>query len=93
MRRDAKRWPKTAAMLYRGHCKNWDKAVAAGGVTERGKPYRMLGWGTPRASFEHWLDTGMTINNENHPTDDETCLFAGTGFSESDGDEVKGEEE
>lgn len=90
MRRDAKRWPKTAAMFYLGHCKNWDKAVTAGGVTERGKPYRMLEWGTPRAAFEHWLDTGMTINNEK-PTDDEPCLFAGTGFSESDGE--KGDNE
>ena len=91
MRRDAKRWPKTAAMLYLGHCKNWDKAITAGGVTTRGKPYRMLELGTPRAAFEHWLDTGMTINNENHPTYEEPCLFAGTGFSESDGE--KGDEE
>lgn len=83
MRCDAKRWPKTAAMLFRGHCKNWDKAVAAGGVTERGKPYRMLEWRTPRAAFEHWLDTGMTINLDRNT--DEPCLFAGTGFSESDG--------
>ena len=83
MRHDAKRWPKTAAMLFRGHCKNWDKAVAAGGVTERGKPYRMLEWRTPRAAFEHWLDTGMTANVDRNT--DEPCLFAGTGFSESDG--------
>lgn len=84
MRADAARWPKTAAMLFRGHCKNWDKAVAAGGMTTRGNTYRMLEWGTPRAAFEHWLDTGMTIKDGN-PADDEPCLFAGTGFSESDG--------
>ena len=84
MRRDAARWPKTAAMLFRGHCKNWDKAVAAGGKTMRGKFYRMLEWGTPRAAFEHWLDTGMTIKAQKQ-MDDEPCLFAGTGFSESDG--------
>jgi len=83
MRRDAERWPKTAAMLYMGHCKNWKKAVAAGGVTTRGKFYRMMEWGTPRAAFEHWLDAGMTIK-AHKPTDDEPCLFAGTGFSESD---------
>ena len=35
------------------------------------------------AAFEHWLDTGMTINLERNT--DEPCLFAGTGFSESDG--------
>ena len=85
MRRDAARWPKTANMLYLGHCKNWEKAVATGGQTTRGKPYRMLEWGTPRAAFEHWLDTGMTINGEKVP--DEPCLFAGSGFSESDGTE------
>lgn len=87
MRRDAERWPKTAAMLYMGHCKNWEKAVATGGVTTRGKFYRMMEWGTPRAAFEHWLDTGMTIKKAEAPTDEEPCLFAGTGFSESDGAE------
>ena len=90
MRRDAIRWPKTAAMLFRGFCGNWNKAVAAGGVTTRGKPYRMLELGTPRAAFEQWLDTGMTINAQK-PTDDEPCLFAGTGFSESDGMEPEGD--
>ena len=85
MRRDAKRWPKTAAMLFRGFCKNWEKAVAAGGVTTRGVPYRMLELGTPRAAFEHWLDTGMTIKAAEKEAIDEPCLFAGTGFSESDG--------
>ena len=83
MRRDAERWPKTAAMLYVGHCKNWKKAVAAGGKTTRGKPYRMLEWGMPRAAFEHWLDAGMTVKVARAP--DEPCLFAGSGFSESDG--------
>lgn len=85
MRRDAERWPKTAAMLYMGHCKNWEKAVAAGGITTRGKPYRMLEHGTPRAAFEHWLDYGMTIKSPK-AQDEEPCLFAGTGFSESDGE-------
>ena len=70
-----------------------DSTVCNGGNCERksrGKPYRMLEWVTPRVAFEHWLDTGMTMNNDN-PTDDEPCLFAGTGFSESDGEAV-GEE-
>ena len=85
MRRDATRWPKCAAMLYAGFCKNWEKAVNGGGVTTRGKPYRMLELGTPRAAFEHWLDTGMTIKTKGDEPADEPCLFAGTGFSESDG--------
>lgn len=84
MRRDARRWSKTTAMLFLGHRKNWEKATTSNGVTVRGKFYRMLEWGTPRAAFEHWLDTGMTIKIQK-PTDDEPCLFAGTGFSESDG--------
>ena len=90
MMRDAKRWPKTANMLYLGHCKNWDKAVANKGKTKRGKFYRMLEWGTASAAFEHWLNTGMTTNNDN-PADDEPCLFAGTGFSESDGESESNE--
>ena len=84
MRRDALRWPKTAAMLYMGHCKNWDKAIRNEGRTKTGKFYRMLEWGTPRAAFEHWLDTGMTIKRKAEDAG-EPCLFAGTGFSESDG--------
>lgn len=74
-------------MLFRGFCKNWEKAVAAGGVTTRGVPYRMLELGTPRAAFEHWLDTGMTIKAAEKEAIEEPCLFAGTGFSESDGAE------
>lgn len=84
MRRDAIRWPKTAAMLYMGHCGNWDKAIKADGKTKRGKFYKMLKHGTPRAAFDHWLDTGMTIKADTTPQD-EQCLFAGSGFSESDG--------
>lgn len=91
MRRHAARWPKIVAMLFRGHCKNWNKAVANRGKTTRGKFYRMLEWGTPHAAFEHWLDTGMTIKTDN-PTDDEPCLFAGTGFSESDGPKPDGDD-
>ncbi len=45
----------------------------------------MLEHGTPEAAFNHWLDTGMTIKKAEAPTDEEPCLFAGTGFSESDG--------
>lgn len=89
MRRDAKRWPKTANMLYLGHCKNWEKAVGRGGVLTTGRPYRMLEWGTPRAAFECWLNTGMTMKSA-ESVDDEPCLFAGTGFSESDSAEEGG---
>ena len=84
MRRDAQRWPKTAAMLYRGLLSNWSEVERRGGVTANGKPYRILDFGTPEAAFNHWLETGMTIKAVKQ-TDEEPCLFAGTGFSESDG--------
>lgn len=92
MRRDVLRWPKTAAMLFRGFCRHWNKAVVSGGVSTRGNPYRMLEFGTPSAAFEHWLDTGMTMNAQK-PIDNEPCLFAGTGFSESDGIDSSKEDE
>ena len=85
MRSDAERWPKTAAILYVGHLKNWQKAIINDGKTKTGRFYKMLEWGNPRAAFDNWLDTGMTIKKEAGGQDDEPCLFAGTGFSESDG--------
>ena len=87
MRRDAARWPKTAAVLRNGFYGNWRKALKQGGLTHRGTPYSMLEFGNPDAAFEHWLDTGMTINKRHDQLNDEPCLFAGTGFSESDGSE------
>ena len=92
MRREAKRWPKTAAMLLEGHRKNWDKCVRAGGKTKKGGWYKMIrDFKTPEEAFDFWLENGVTIkaklDNEDLP-----CLFAGTGFSESDGAEKGGEE-
>lgn len=86
MRRDAQKWPKTAAMLRLGLSHHWQTVVKRGGVTANGKPYRILEFGTPEAAFDHWLNTGMTIK-ANKRADEEPCLFAGTGFSESDGAE------
>ena len=88
MRREAELWPKTAAMLYIGFCKNWENALKNGGKNAHGKFFQFLEWGTPLAAFEHWLDTGMTSKTKK-PDDDDPCLFAGTGFSESDGNGVK----
>jgi hypothetical protein len=72
-------------MLFRGFLGNWNKAIKEGGLNSKGNPYRMFEHGTPEAAFNHWLDTGMTIKKAEAPTDEEPCLFAGTGFSESDG--------
>jgi len=85
MRAESVRWPKIANALYLGHCKNWDRAISHGGVTKSGKPFRMLEFGTPRAAFEHWLDTGSVIpGKQKNDKDDDFCLFAGTGYSASD---------
>lgn len=83
-RTDELRWPKTAAMLFEGHRRNWAKAVAAGGVTKTGKRYHMLDWGSPEAAFEHWLRFGSLARKDTDPAPVD-CAFAGTGFSESDG--------
>jgi phosphoadenosine phosphosulfate reductase len=85
MRADSVRWPKFAKVLYLGHTRNWKRAMSRGGVTKSGKPFKMLEFGTPLAAFEHWLDTGRTVPDAGVPGGDEPCLFAGTGFSESDG--------
>lgn len=84
-RRDEYRWPKTAAMLYRAFERHWASAVERGGVTRTGKPFRMLGWGSPQVAFAHWLKTGSTnfVEGEEPPAP-APCAFAGTGFSESD---------
>lgn len=86
MRSDSERWPKTSKMLYVGHCKFWDKVIANKGKTKRGKTYHLLEHGNPRAAFEYWLNTGMTTPSKMDETkQEEPCLFAGSGFSESDG--------
>lgn len=87
MRSDAARWPKIAHALYLGHAKNWKKAVDAHGRTVRGSFYRMLEHGSAEAAFEYWLDNGMTIKTDVASDKELPCLFAGTGFSESDGGE------
>lgn len=89
MRRDAARWPKMAHTLFLGHKKNWQKAVDNNGRTKRGSWYRMLEHGSAEASFEYWLDHGMTTKISESSDEDLPCLFAGTGFSESDGKEME----
>lgn len=83
MRSDAKRWVKSAAVLRLGNKRFWDRIVSEGGVTKRGAKYKCLEYPSADAAFEWWLDHGTTMKDKS--TDDEPCLFAGSGFSESDG--------
>ena len=45
----------------------------------------------PKLYFNNWLKYGSTEATSQSDINDEPCLFAGTGFSESDGTE--GEQE
>lgn len=80
MSADAKRWPKTAAMLLIGHRKNMQFNK------DRGKDYPYLKY-TAEDSFDYWLKYGSLLMNKDviGASDDVPCLFAGTGFSEGDG--------
>ena len=89
MQREAKRWPKTAAMLRQGSDRFVARMRSQGWITKRGRP--CSDWcradNPEEELFRRWLLTGQT----NKPLaaapveDDAPCLFAGTGFSESDG--------
>lgn len=91
MQRDAARWPKTAAMLKEAARGFVERMRGMGFVTARGKP--CSDWckaADPAGEFwRRWISTGQTANpiEAAHENDDAPCLFAGTGFSESDGAE------
>lgn len=84
-RRDWLRWPKTAKMLYQGFLKHWAAAKANGFETKTGKRMHIAEWETPREAFEQWLRTGSTRKGYKPEFSDIPCVFAGSGFSESDG--------
>jgi len=88
MRADAKRWPKTANMLHLAHLKNWEyKWELVNGKRNGRKFQEFIDFETADEAFEYWLDTGCLIKSKSAKSVDEPCLFAGTGFSESDGDQ------
>jgi phosphoadenosine phosphosulfate reductase len=91
MRGEAEIWPKSAAMLKMGAKKFVERMAAQGFVTARGKP--CADWCKAENPVEEfwgrWLATGQTAKpidwRPDGGEDDAPCLFAGTGFSESDG--------
>lgn len=91
MQRDAARWPKTAAMLKEAARGFVERMRGMGFVTARGKP--CSDWckaADPAEEFwRRWISTGQTAKpiEAAHENEDAPCLFAGTGFSESDGAE------
>ena len=103
MQRDAELWPKTAAMLRMGSDRFVQRKRAHGWTNNNGKP--CADWckaESPEAEFwTRWITTGqVTMSQKDYKNaqdakrgkaegEDAPCLFAGTGFSESDG---RGEE-
>lgn len=90
MQQDSIRWPKTAATLKAAAAKFVQRMRAQGFVTVRGRP--CPDWcqtDNPEEEFWHrWLMSGQNcMPVEQVRWDSEECLFAGTGFSESDGRE------
>lgn len=91
MESDATRWPKTAAMLRKGADRFVSRNRENGFVTKTGK--RCHDWckaDNPEAEyFRRWITTGQTARGSVDALNDgPECLFAGTGFSESDGMEI-----
>ncbi len=101
MKREMEQWPKFAAMLRLGCRKNVDRLLArkaAGTLRKRdGSPYspgHLIFAADPHEeAWRRWTQTAQTakpIDEVLHPKKtpaeaDAPCLFAGTGFSESDG--------
>ena len=91
MMREAELWPKMAAMLRQGCDRFVARMRARGFVKAFGKP--CADWckaPDPEEEFwQRWIHTGQTNYPVDwHPADPEAdapCLFAGTGFSDSDG--------
>lgn len=89
-KRDWERWPKIANVLFMGLKKHWRKAESMGGFSKTGREFTCLKFGTPEKCFKHWLLTGSTSPDYKPEMDELPCMFAGTGFSESDGVHVEG---
>lgn len=83
IREQAERWPRIANALRIGFERHWRSVVRRGGVTRRGKRFKMLDdFKSSSDAFEYWLSHGSVVKlaaDEESP-----CAFAGTGYSESD---------
>lgn len=100
MQRDMERWPKYAKMLRMGADKNIDNALArlkAGTFVKRnGEPVskdHVVFADNPKEEYwRRWILTAQiakpideALNRKKGQENDAPCLFAGSGFSESDG--------
>lgn len=91
---DARRWPKTAAMILAGTRKFVERARNRGFCSASGKPYGDWTNAEDPAMelFGRWIFTGQcsqsvaeyNARKRQKADADAPCLFAGSGFSESD---------
>lgn len=100
MKREAELWPKTAAVLKEGARRYVERMRGRNWITARGKTcgdWRLAD--DPLEELWHrWITSGQTTmsleayaeSRKRKKVEDAPCLFAGTGFSESD--EGKGDE-
>ena len=92
MERQAKIWPKTVAVLRHGSDLFVDRMRKKGFMTRTGK--HCAGWSLAKSPeeeyFQRWIHTGQTSKSVDEMKTslnlDSQCVFAGSGFSESDGE-------
>lgn len=86
--KDLARYPKTVSLLRNAFFAYYEEMRKKQFTTKRGVFVRYLA-NTPKEElFENWVRGGMHVLSDTRSAEgDEQCLFAGTGFSESDGKE------
>lgn len=84
---DAERWPKTANMLRMAFYAFYERKKAKGFMDRNGKVIKYLAETPKERLIENWFAYGFAGGalTTKYTDTDEPCLFAGTGFSESDG--------
>lgn len=84
---DELRWPKFANVLKMGWERYYERMRQKGFLNRRGEVIREIsGDNAKTVCFENWLRGGSVLPLKGGVEgDDQPCLFAGTGFSESDG--------
>lgn len=82
---DAVRWPKMTAVLRNAFYEYWEMKRAKGFTDKKGNVIQCLADTPKEVLFDNWIRGGMHVLSDTRSVEgDEPCLFAGTGFSESD---------
>lgn len=85
---DMKLFPKTVAVIRNAFYAYYERMKENGFKSIRGKVIRYLVDTPKEVLFDNWVRGGMHVqrlSDTRSAEGDEPCLFAGTGFSESDG--------